>query len=153
MMVCSKYQVLKKLPVKKTVFLTVIFMLVIVHSLVGCSKGDNIQDGSTPESTLQVQKSPHIRGMITTLSTHDDNSIGLLVEGVIESDTRYDKAYVLVDKDTKILSDEDNGGDGLMISDLKIGQTIEVFFVGPIATSYPVQATAGKINIIEALTE
>lgn len=134
---------------KKWVALIFVYGLIIIMILAGCSGGNEIRNNTTEENTQQVQKSPQIRGIITTLSNPDDNITGLLVEGVIESDTLYDKAYIKVTDDTTIFLRENNEYTEMKRSDLKIGQTIEAFFIGPIATSYPVQATAGEILIID----
>ncbi|CEQ16539.1 DUF3221 domain-containing protein [Paraclostridium sordellii] len=53
---------------------------------------------------------------------------------------------ISVDKDT-IISKGDSSSN-LKISDLKIGQRIEVVFQGPEGRSYPVTANAHSINII-----
>lgn len=134
---------------KKQVVLAFIFVTILIMILAGCSEGNETRNNATEETTQQGQKFPHIRGIITTLSTPDDNITSLLVKGIIESDTRYDKAYIKVTEDTTIFLRENNEYTELRRSDLKIGQTIEAFFVGPIATSYPVQATAGEIIIID----
>jgi hypothetical protein len=34
------------------------------------------------------------------------------------------------------------------VTDLKVGDTVEVFFKGPVAESYPVQGTAEIVRII-----
>ena len=39
----------------------------------------------------------------------------------------------------------------LAASDLAVGQRVAVRFAGPVAESYPVQATAGDIEIISPL--
>ncbi|MEZ6141989.1 MAG: DUF3221 domain-containing protein [Zavarzinella sp.] len=59
----------------------------------------------------------------------------------------YDKASVRVNEKTKILRLQ---GDKLVpatLKDLKEGGQVDVWLVGPVAESYPVQGTAGKIVI------
>ncbi|MDU2687452.1 DUF3221 domain-containing protein [Paeniclostridium sordellii] len=94
---------------------------------------------------LSKVKDIAIRGLIKSISV-DQEVTSIKVEGNLEKDTRYDIANVLVDKDTII--NKGNSNSNLKISDLKIGQKIEVVFQGPEGRSYPVTANAYSINII-----
>lgn len=87
-----------------------------------------------------------IRGIIKGISI-DNGLTSVRVEGNLEKDTRYDIADVLVGKDTIIK--KGNSSSTLKVSDLKIGQKIEVVFQGPEGRSYPVTANAYSINIID----
>ncbi|CEO28095.1 DUF3221 domain-containing protein [Paraclostridium sordellii] len=94
---------------------------------------------------LSKVKDIAIRGLIKDISV-DKEVTSIKVEGNLEKDTRYDIANVLVDKDTIINKGDSNFN--LEVSDLKIGQKIEVVFQGPEGRSYPVTANAYSINII-----
>lgn len=94
---------------------------------------------------LSKVKDIAIRGLIKDISV-DKEVTSIKVEGNLEKDTRYDIANVLVDKDTIINKGDSNFN--LEVSDLKIGQKIEVVFKGPEGRSYPVTANAYSINII-----
>ena len=86
-----------------------------------------------------------IRGIIKDIST-SSGSATILVEGKIEADTVYDKASVRINADTMI--QKDNLSRLFEITDLKIGDTVEVTFKGAVAESYPVQGTAEIVRII-----
>lgn len=61
----------------------------------------------------------------------------------------YDKAFVRVTEATKLFKKVGDERKPATFSDLKVGQTIEVRFVGPVAESYPVQASAGEVVILD----
>lgn len=87
-----------------------------------------------------------IRGIVKDISI-DNGLTSVRVEGNLEKDTRYDIANILVGKDTIIK--KGNSSSNFKVSDLKIGQKIEVVFQGPEGRSYPVTANAYSINIID----
>jgi len=68
-----------------------------------------------------------------------------LVEGEVEEDTSYDKAYVTLDENTKVYQDEKE----MTIKDLVKDMKIEVYYNGSANLSYPVQIGADKINILK----
>lgn len=74
--------------------------------------------------------------------------MGIIVEGKIDADTQYDKALVGINQSTQIEIRSANGISEGKLTDLEIGDSVEITFIGPIATSYPVQATAGRIVIL-----
>ena len=63
----------------------------------------------------------------------------------MEDDTLYDSAIITISSDTKILKENEE----TEIEVLEEGLIVEVTFDGPVAESYPVQATAKEITIIE----
>ncbi|CEO33296.1 DUF3221 domain-containing protein [Paraclostridium sordellii] len=109
------------------------------------SIGKNNLDSNKENVDLSKVKDIAIRGLIKSISV-DKEVTSIKVEGNLEKDTRYDIANILVDKDTIINKGDSNSN--LKISDLKIGQKIEVVFQGPEGRSYPVTANAYSINII-----
>ncbi|MSR55313.1 MAG: DUF3221 domain-containing protein [Gemmataceae bacterium] len=94
-----------------------------------------------------------IRGMPISVApaTDDEKKAGIvgtmLVEGAKAKDTEYDKAFIKITKATKIFMMSGKDLKPAKFEDLKGGQKMEVQFVGPVAESFPVQATAGKIVI------
>ena len=86
-----------------------------------------------------------IRGTVTNISVFG-NTTTILVEGQKEDDTYYDKASIRTD--VKTLITKDLPSKKINVGEIKIGDKIEVTFTGPVAESYPVQAVAQLINII-----
>lgn len=72
----------------------------------------------------------------------------ILVEGELEEDTRYDRASVTITDDTGIFTE--SGGELVRagFGDLAAGQLVQATFTGPVAESYPVQATASEVIIL-----
>jgi hypothetical protein len=66
-----------------------------------------------------------IRGIIKDINIGKDGA-NVLVEGKIEADTVYDKAMVHVNVDTMIQKDDLSRL--FEVTDLKVGDTVEVFF-------------------------
>lgn len=95
-----------------------------------------------------------IRGMPASVSPADDDGkkagiLGtILMEGRKDKDTDYDKAMVKVTKATKIFQQVGRELKPASFDDLKPGVKMEIQFQGPVAESFPVQATAGKIVIL-----
>jgi hypothetical protein len=92
-----------------------------------------------------------IRGTITHTQQGSTNQIlgTVLIEGTVEKDTRYDKASVTVTGTTKIYMMRSGKKVSADFSSLSVGQKVEAAFTGPVRESYPVQATAMEIIILE----
>jgi len=88
---------------------------------------------------------PSIRGTITTITLNADGLGSMLVEGPIADGTTFDRAAVRVTEDTEILLKGADGWGRFAFDALSEGDTVEVWFTGPVAESYPVQATAGTL--------
>lgn len=95
-----------------------------------------------------------IRGTPASVSPADEDGkkagiLGtLLMEGRKDKDTEYDKAMVKVTKATRIFTQVGKELKPAAFDDLKPGVRLEIQFQGPVAESFPVQATAGKIIIL-----
>ena len=95
-----------------------------------------------------------IRGTPASVSPADEDGkkaglLGtILMEGRKDKDTDYDKAMVKVTKATKIFQQVGRELKPASFDDLKPGTRLEIQFQGPVAESFPVQATAGKIVIL-----
>lgn len=96
-----------------------------------------------------------IRGEVTRIGRAErggrDGVVGLvLIEGAKESDTQVDKASVTVRRETELYIRRGGGrGSPAEFAALREGQKVEARFTGPVLESYPVQATAAEITIIE----
>ena len=77
----------------------------------------------------------------------------ILVEGTKEKDTQHDKASVRLTKATKVYRWVDGKKKEAKLEDLKKGATVQADFTGPVAESYPVQATAKEVLILESPKE
>jgi hypothetical protein len=106
--------------------------------------------GQDPDKEEKVS----IRGMPASVSPADDDAkktgvLGtVLMEGRKDKDTQYDKAMVKVTKATKIFQQVGRELKPASFDDIKPGVKMEIQFQGPVAESFPVQATAGKIVIL-----
>jgi len=122
--------------------LFVLAVIVALLGIVGCGPRDT---GGTEEETVDI------RGTIVDLSPAEEGGEAhgfFLVEGQIEEDTEYDRAAVTVTAETRIFTEESGERREATFDDLHVGQRVEVTFTGPVAESYPVQATAGRILIL-----
>jgi len=92
-----------------------------------------------------------VRGKITSISVSATNPAlaTVLIEGKVEKDTSVDKASARVTAETSIFRMEDGKKVAGKFSDLKVGQTVEASFTGPVSESYPVQGAASEIVILQ----
>lgn len=85
-----------------------------------------------------------IAGFVTELS----GTAALIEENPIE-ESGSDKANVAITADTLIFVQRGQDRVPAAPEDLAVGQIVEATFAGPVAESYPLQATVGSITIIE----
>lgn len=96
-----------------------------------------------------------IRGIVTSINAanKDGRRTGTLgfvrVEGKREPDTQFDKADIRVPTDCKIQRTCGNITKIEGFNSLKKGSKVEATFIGPVAESYPVQAKAQSIIILD----
>jgi uncharacterized protein DUF3221 len=95
-----------------------------------------------------------VRGAITRISRVEGEGSGralarALIEGVKEPDTQVDKANVTVTAETGLFIRRGGERKPAEFAALKEGQRVEARFTGPVRESYPVQATAAEITILE----
>jgi Protein of unknown function (DUF3221) len=107
-------------------------------------------EGAQSLSSVRID----VRGAITSITRAEGAGRGralahVLIEGVKEPDTQVDKAVVAVTAETELFINR--GGERKLaeFAALKEGQRVEARFTGPVRESYPVQATAAEITIIE----
>jgi len=93
-----------------------------------------------------------VRGRVADVSKREGSDGEILatvrVEGRRDADTRVDAATVRITGDTQIAFK--STGRAATVDDVRMGALVEVRFAGPVAESYPVQATAGEIAILDA---
>jgi len=89
---------------------------------------------------------PSIRGTITSVSPHSGQGV-ILVEERPQDRAGSDKASITVSAATRIYRGRVGASTKGSFSDLRNAQLVEVWFAGPVLTSYPVQATASVIVI------
>ena len=130
--------------------------MILIAVLVGC--GQTPADGGTSASPSPDANGspaangsgtactdPDIRGTITNVSVEDDGVV-ILVEGEIDEDTSYDRASVTVNQQTQISRQQ---GGTVTLDDLQNGVQVEACFSGPVMESYPVQAEASGVVVLE----
>lgn len=111
------------------------------------------QDGA--ETHAQSEDHMDIRGKITNIRRAsaeggNEKMLGtILIEGVKEADTNFDKARLRVTNETRIFDHRGKERKQASFDDLKKGQKVEARFNGPVMESYPVQTTAGEIVILK----
>jgi beta-N-acetylhexosaminidase len=95
---------------------------------------------------------PDIRGTVEGLSdsmSSSDISGFILIEGALEEDTKYDRALVTVRSSTRIYQQNGERLVKARYAHIRQSSVLEVWFTGPVAESYPVQADAGTIVILK----
>lgn len=108
-------------------------MSLLSLGLVACSK-------STTEPF-----NPQMSGEILTISS-TGSVFGIYIEGEASDESELTAASVTLNKETKLLNEN---GKNISFNDLKEGQWVAVEFEGDLAESYPVQATAKIVQLIE----
>jgi beta-N-acetylhexosaminidase len=96
----------------------------------------------------------NVRGAITRITRAGEEGRSkalarVLIEGVKEPDTQVDKAVVDVTAETRFFIKQSGESKPTELATLKEGQRVEALFTGPVRESYPVQATAAEITILE----
>lgn len=116
----------------------------LIPLLLGCGPS-----GATPATGADI------RGTITNLHQADAQSreggiVGsVLIEGVIEEDTQFDRASVTITDKTRIFEQKGEERRAVTFESLAIGQRVEARFTGPVLESYPVQVRASEIVILK----
>jgi hypothetical protein len=112
---------------------------------------DPVPPVDTPPA--HVAGAPDIIGSVATLNVADGSwNAGIrgsvLIVGKIQDGTSVDKAFVTVTDKTRIYVQTAQGRRQVDFSYLGVGRTVAATFTGPVAESYPVQATASDIVIL-----
>ncbi len=78
----------------------------------------------------------------------EGKTVAIMVEGPKTEKQPYDKASVSLREHTKIYKKQGAELAGAAVEELTVGSEVEISFDGPVAESYPVQAVAGKVVIL-----
>jgi hypothetical protein len=129
--------------------LAALAVLAVLGSAVvgGCGGATAAQPASPSPSASPPSAPADITGVVkdVAISTGGDSLPVLLVVAGPGSTSSVDRASVRVTKDTVVWTAEGVRGDA---ADLAKGEQVGVWFSGPVAESYPVQATAGVVRIL-----
>jgi beta-N-acetylhexosaminidase len=120
-------------------------MSAVLLSTLSISRGDETKAPFKPGKA-------DVRGQVSSVTAAPGGKdiLGrILVEGKKEADTTHDKASVSVTKATKIERVVKGELKPAQFTDLKKGMKVQADFTGPVAESYPVQARAKSILILE----
>jgi hypothetical protein len=123
------------------------FLLVAALAVAGlvCARADD------PEPAKKAPPKASIRGKVSSLTVvKAKRLVGVMsVDGKKEKDTEHDRASVKLTPTTKFYKWVDGKKKDAKVADVKKGSVVQCNFVGPVAESYPVQATAGEVLILE----
>jgi hypothetical protein len=123
--------------------------VILLLAIAGCGSGGD-QDGSPGK----VSEGADIRGYVTSTwgisaDPRPSEVLGSVrIEGELEEDTAFDRADVTVTEGTRIYVQHGSEFEEAEFFDLQVGQYVEASFTGPVAESYPVQATAAEIVVL-----
>ncbi|PYI51549.1 DUF3221 domain-containing protein [Paenibacillus flagellatus] len=125
---------------KKTVSAALLLGILFVAAGCGASQGSG--------KGLDVS----IRGVVQSVNdVSGGKEKGLFVEGKLEPDTKFDKASIRVKPSTSVYAVKNGKKEKASMNDLHKGQRVEVSFGdNPVAESYPVQAEAEQVVILES---
>jgi hypothetical protein len=144
----------------RVLLLTLPFVTLAVAMLVGCgsdretttSSPGASTSSSTPTMGRLPTRDPDIGGTITSLTAGTGDQAGsLLVEapgGAVDPYT-YDRASLTVPADAPIgTCGPGDGREYGSFGDLTVGSYVVAWIDGPVAESYPVQATAAAVALV-----
>jgi hypothetical protein len=100
--------------------------------------------------------SPDIEGYVASVSgiradPRPADVLGsILIEGELGRGRQFDRASVTIREATRIYDGRAGEPVEARFEDLEVGQRVQAAFTGPVAESYPVQATASQILILES---
>jgi hypothetical protein len=122
----------------------------------GCGGATAAQPASPSPSASPPTASPSaladITGIVRDLMPGGDaGTVVLLVVADPDVASAYDRASVRVGPHTTVWSPAGEDRTELSVDDLAEGQRVAVWFAGPVAESYPVQASAGEAEILAPL--
>jgi hypothetical protein len=120
-------------------------LVAVALAVAGCGTG-----GSDQPSGPAGPAGPDITGIVWQVSADVDGTGSLLVVGLQGVDSAYDRASVAITPDTTWVLPS-GGGDAIPMTDELVGRRVAVTFTGPVRESYPVQATADEVKLLEPL--
>ena len=124
-------------------------LLLLVGVLAACSTpaspGGDTGSNTTPTAgDLAPATAPDITGIITSKDTPG----GVLIEENPDEASGSAKAHVSIVNETRIFKQQGQELRPATVGELEVGQQVQAWFTGPVRESYPLQATAGVIVIV-----
>jgi hypothetical protein len=126
-------------------------LAVLGAAVVGGCGGATSGQPASPSPSATPPGAADITGVVRDLTPGAAGAAVLLVAADPDVASSYDRASVRVTAQTTVWAPEGEGRTDLTAVDLAEGQRVAVRFTGPVAESYPVQATAGDVEILTPL--
>lgn len=125
--------------------------LVLVFALAALAANCNSTDEEPNGGPLQTE--PDLTGTIASVQPIGENGVAgtVLVEAIVatEDGERTDEYVVTVRDDTPVFEQQGDDLDRISFGELAVGQQARVWFDGPVRESYPLQADAEQITVLE----
>lgn len=112
-----------------------------------------ISNGQNPVTILKIgsyknYEKINIRGKVeNVVISSTGKTATIVVKGIIAEGTDTDYASITVNSDTIITKSPYK--ERMVLGQIEKGDIVEVTFTGPVAESYPVQATAKHVTILD----
>jgi hypothetical protein len=125
---------------------------VLVIALLMTAAGAACGAGPAPDGLASSAPSagPDITGIVWQASSGPSDTGSLYVVGLQGGAGSYDTASVAITPDTAWRLSDGSASPPSLYSKL-VGRRVAVTFTGPVAESYPVQAAAGSVQVLEGL--
>jgi hypothetical protein len=127
-------------------------LAVLGAAVVGGCGGATAAQPASPSPSAPPSGVADITGVVRDLTPGGDaGTVVLLVAADPDAASSVDRASVWVTTRTTLWAPAGADGAELTVGDLAAGQRVAVWFTGPVAESYPVQATAGAVQVLQPL--
>lgn len=120
-------------------------LVAVTLAVAGCGTGSSDQPTGSARPA-----GPDITGIVWQRTGGSDGTGSLLLVGLQGVDSAYDRATVAITPDTRWILPSASG-DAAPMTDELVGRRVAVTFTGPVRESYPVQATAAEVTLLEPL--
>lgn len=104
--------------------------------------------GGASRRTAPPPGPPSIEGTITDMRIAGEHLAVIRVEENPSDSAGSAKASVTVSNTTRVIGNAGGGDMSRLREELRAGRRVRVWFVGPVAESYPVQARAAALELI-----
>jgi hypothetical protein len=122
--------------------------LVVLSGVAACGNGSSDPSADDPSrSALRNETTPDIHGTITRSAMSSGRQTILVEENPAERWGSL-KALTTINSTTAVMRRTAQGDRWASFADLAEGKTVQVWFEGPVAESYPVQALAKRVIIL-----
>ena len=108
-------------------------------------------DKTEPEPVKKAPPKASIRGKVSSVAALRAKGLvgAISVDGKKETDTEYDRARITLTDKTKFYKWVEGKKKDAKFADIKKDSIVQCVFTGPVAESYPVQARASEVLILE----